>query len=307
MRLIVLLSVLMCGGTSPAIADTCRAEDGVRLQAECIHGKLAPDVFSQLYKLALAVLPAEAEIRVLPRDFFYVAEEAGEAARRKGTKMLVKMASSEDFREAAFAARAITAFVDAVRDGSSHLDRFGGKGDAQLLERSKRELRPLCRRLVHHRNDEVRGEGQRCLMSIDPPNWFGGGQDVGVDENKAFGSGGLKVSGTGSPKSSSHVGLPTPEAAASYRRDCDKGKGKGCYLLAQLNRFERFGPGQTYPKDIKRAVELYGRGCDVGFAESCAELAEMYRAGEEVPRNPARAASLDRQACKLGRKPSCRK
>jgi TPR repeat protein len=63
----------------------------------------------------------------------------------------------------------------------------------------------------------------------------------------------------------------------------------------------------AYPKNLPRAVELYGRGCDLGFATSCSELAGMLRAGKEVSRDSAHAASLDRQACKLGRKASCAK
>ena len=301
-----LLLALMVAGSAQAASGDCPREDGVRRQAECIHDAMSPDVIGKLYRLALSTMRGKSDLQDPPGDFRYIAEEAGEAARRKGPKPLVEMAKSKDVRKLAFAARAMTAFLDAILDGRSHRDRFANKGDAKRLADARKRLRAPCKRLAGHDNEFLRDEGRRCLDRLDVPftmDLFRGGDlDTGMtlsDLVSSSGGGGLRAT-------SGAVGLATPEASSSYRARCDQGEGQGCYLLAELNRFERFGPNHTYPKNLPRAVELYQRGCDLGFAMSCSDLAGMLRDGEEIPRDRARAAALDRQACKLGRKASCR-
>jgi hypothetical protein len=305
MRWAPLVVVTMLAGSARAATD-CQAEGDVRSQAECIHDALAPDVITKLYRLALSTVRGRLDTRNPPADFLYIAEEAGEAARRKDPKPLVEMAASDDPSSLVFAARAITTFLAAAQDGTSHRYRFAGKGDARVFADAKPTLRAPCKRLAAHADGFLRAEGERCLGELDQPRLppLSGrlGDDLGppvTGVDVASGRGGLRAAGS--------VGLPMPEAAGSYRDRCDKGDGKGCHLFADLNRFERFGPGRTYPQNLPRAVELYQRGCDLGFAMSCAELAGMLRAGKGVPRDAARAAALDRRACKLNHRPSCPK
>ena len=140
----------------------------MRDRADSIGDHLPPDAIDKLYRLALSTVHGEFDPDEAPADFIYIAEEAGEAARRTGPKPLVEMAGSDDVSQVVFAARAITAFVDAVRHGESHGDRFDGKGDAKLYAEAKRVLREPCKRLATHDKSFVRGEGARCLTQIDP-------------------------------------------------------------------------------------------------------------------------------------------
>ena len=88
----LLMSVMIARGAHAA--PDCQAEDGVRSEAECVHDAMAPEVIDQLYRLALSGAPGKLDPRQPPQDFLYVAEEAGEAARRKGLKPLLELAKS---------------------------------------------------------------------------------------------------------------------------------------------------------------------------------------------------------------------
>ena len=122
----LLLAMMMIAGGVRAAGDRSRVRT-VRDQADSIGDQLPPDAIDKLYRLALSTVHGEFDPDEAPADFIYIAEEAGEAARRTGPKRLVEMAGSDDVSKVVFAARAITAFVDAVRHGESHGSRFDGK------------------------------------------------------------------------------------------------------------------------------------------------------------------------------------
>lgn len=172
-----MLAVMMTSAGSARAAADCPAGGDVRSQAECIDDQMSPDVIDKLYRLALSTVEGKLDPDHVPSDFIYIAEEAGETARRKGPKPLVEMASSTDVSKLVFTAHAITAFVDAVRDGYSHRAKFDGKGDAKLFASAKRVLPASCKRLAAHDNRFIRDEGERCLREINPvrpvpSSWF---------------------------------------------------------------------------------------------------------------------------------------
>jgi len=163
----LLLAMMLFDGSARAAPD-CPVGDDMRGQAECIHDQMSPQVIDRLYRLALSAVNGKLDPDDVPADFLYIAEEAGEAARRKGPKPLLQMASSGEASKTVFAARAITAYMDAVHHGYSHRSRFDGKGDAGLYADAKRILRPSCKRLAAHSSRFIRAEGDRCLREIDP-------------------------------------------------------------------------------------------------------------------------------------------
>jgi TPR repeat protein len=306
----LLLAIMMMAGTARAAKwSGCPPGDYARSQAECITEQMSPDVIDKLYRLALSTVDGKLDPDHVPSDFLYIAEEAGEAARLKGPNPLIEMANSSDVSKLTFAAPAIARFVEAVHDGYSHRARFDLKGDAKLYADAQRILREPCKRLAARENRFIRTEGERCLRELDPPvlppSSYGSADVAEAIQGLTRGAG---QPGRGGLRATDDtLGLATPGGAAAYRDRCDKGDGKGCYLLAELNRFGRFGPGRTYPQNLPRAVELYQRGCDLGFDVSCSELAGMLRAGKGIPRDAARAAALDRRSCKLNHKASCAK
>jgi TPR repeat protein len=304
MRIGTIVIASLWAGSGLAAEPDCSRED-VRHQAECLTDASPPGVIARLYQLAVASLHGKPAAGDFPEDFLYIAEEAGEAARRQGLKPLVQMTASTELAQLAFSGRAITAYLDSVEHGYSHNHRFGDKGDEKLFAEAKTGLAAPCKRLAKHQDKAVQEEGRRCLQVVERPNLPAisvadlDKEFAGVGEPTGGGSlGGIRAGGGG-------LGLPVPEAEGSYRRRCDDRDGKGCHLLAELNRFERFGPGRTHPKDLTRAVELYQRGCDLGFAQSCHALATMLRQGKEVAADPARASTLDKRACSLGFKKAC--
>jgi hypothetical protein len=163
----LLLAMTMIAGGARAAQD-CATVTYLRSRAECIDDQMSPDVIDRLYQLALSTVHGKFDPDHLPEDFVYIAEEAGEAARRiKNPKPLVEMASSDEVTKVVFAARAITAFVDAVQDGFSHRPQLDDKGDTKQFAAAKPTLRAPCKRLAAHDNRLVREEGERCLKEID--------------------------------------------------------------------------------------------------------------------------------------------
>jgi hypothetical protein len=162
--LFLFLAVLL--PASVARASECDEQQDVRLKAECITDARKPDAITQLLRLALASVKGRESSEVPNNDFLYVAEEAGESARRFGFRPLVELAGSKDTDKAAFAARAITAFLDAVKKGYSHNSRFNGEGDPKMFAKAREALRDSCERLAKHRNAGVQADGKRCLEEI---------------------------------------------------------------------------------------------------------------------------------------------
>jgi hypothetical protein len=227
--LLLAMAMAMIAGSARAAAD-CSAEAGVRSQAECVHDQMAPDVIDKLYNLALSTVNGKLDSGDVPADFLYVAEEAGEAARRKSPKPLLEMASFRDPGKLAFAARGITTFVDSVRYGWSHRGRFGGEGDAKLFADAKSILRAPCKRLAAHDNAFVSAEGKRCLSAIDPAP----APPIGGLENADFtgvravpvssGRGGLRAS---PPRDAARSAAPAPQTSKPSRKIAPKDQGTG--------------------------------------------------------------------------------
>lgn len=88
-----------------------------------------------------------------------------------------------------------------------------------------------------------------------------------------------------------------PAAAMAYERACDAGSGYGCAAAAQHYR-----RGVGVVRSLKRADELFGKGCDLGNPAACLMGAEM---NEMVEMAPRRAARLAWEACQLNIPDGC--
>lgn len=104
-----------------------------------------------------------------------------------------------------------------------------------------------------------------------------------------------------------HHGKQSPKdatkAAGYYQKGCAGGDPYGCQQLGVLHLI-----GEGVAEDNGKAVDLLRRACNANkpaVAFACALLAKSYEQGSGVPRDPARAASLHAQACRLGEKESC--
>ncbi|MBK8257236.1 MAG: sel1 repeat family protein [Polyangiaceae bacterium] len=78
---------------------------------------------------------------------------------------------------------------------------------------------------------------------------------------------------------------------SAYERACEAGSGYGCAAAAQHYR-----RGVGVVRSLKRADELFGKGCDLGNPAACLMGAEM---NEMVEMAPRRAARLAWEACQL--------
>jgi hypothetical protein len=208
----LLLALMMIAGGARAAAD-CPVGGNVRSQAECLHDQLSPDVIGKLYRLALSTVHGKLDTGHAS-DFIYIAEEAGEAARRKGPRPLLFMASSHELSKVFFAAHAITAFLNAAHHGYSHRDRYRDDGDAKLYAEAKQIVRAPCKRLAAHEDASISAEGDGCLRQIDQPplDWYSAATGPPPDMGNiraiplSAGGGGLR----GSPEGAIHAGGPTP-------------------------------------------------------------------------------------------------
>ena len=89
------------------------------------------------------------------------------------------------------------------------------------------------------------------------------------------------------------------QAAAFFQQGCDLGNGECCNLLGWW--LERGGLG---PKDLPRAIRLQERGCDeLKEFRACDSLAQLYRNGRGVPKDPALQAKYHQLACDLAEPP----
>jgi membrane protein implicated in regulation of membrane protease activity len=82
-------------------------------------------------------------------------------------------------------------------------------------------------------------------------------------------------------------------AREDYEKDCTGGSAYGC---GKAGRMYLVGPG---PRDVVAAARLLALACrgKDNLAAECADLADLYRRGEGVPRDPVRAAELNRRLC----------
>src|SRR5689334_15516117 len=118
------------GATRTASASTT----GTRSSSRTRSGSRSEEHTSELQSQCHA---ARRHLHSAPTRRPSALEEAGEAARRQGAKPLVAMVGSSDPGKLIFAARAITAYVDALRWGHSHRERFDD-GDAKQFADAKR-------------------------------------------------------------------------------------------------------------------------------------------------------------------------
>ncbi|HBL30276.1 MAG TPA: hypothetical protein DD490_25870 [Acidobacteria bacterium] len=74
---------------------------------------------------------------------------------------------------------------------------------------------------------------------------------------------------------------------------CEQGDGIACHLLGGL------------VGDVPRALELYRRSCDTGYAEGCSALGGALLEGRGIAADPERASALFEQACQNGSGSAC--
>lgn len=125
-------------------------------------------------------------------------------------------------------------------------------------------------------------------------------------------------------------------ATADCDKQCERGDGKSCKLLANQYQYAQgveadqarshalnlracelgYLPGcasagahlyygEGTEQDRAAAVKLYEQACSGGSAHGCANLGTAYRDGVEKPLDPARAARLFEQSCRGGHANGC--
>jgi uncharacterized protein len=87
----------------------------------------------------------------------------------------------------------------------------------------------------------------------------------------------------------------TLEAATLAKKDCDKGNGRSCGLIGELQYL-----GWGTKRNAKKAKPLLERACDSGDGRGCAYLGLVFSEGEVVPKDEAKAALLFEKACDAG-------
>ena len=90
-------------------------------------------------------------------------------------------------------------------------------------------------------------------------------------------------------------------ARLETERACLEAERTECYQVGLSFYFGR----DAFPKDRVRAAGAYQRGCDLGDARACNNLADALAYGEGVGRDLARSASLFDRACRLGEALGC--
>jgi TPR repeat protein len=68
-----------------------------------------------------------------------------------------------------------------------------------------------------------------------------------------------------------------------------------------------YADGTAVQPDLKRAMALFERGCELGEPTACFNLANHCAEGTGVAQDQARAAKLYARACSLGYEPACAK
>jgi TPR repeat protein len=77
---------------------------------------------------------------------------------------------------------------------------------------------------------------------------------------------------------------------------CLSGQSDACYQIGLA-----FYEGRdSFPRDRKRAVQAYGRACDLGDSSACNNLGDALAYGEGASRDVERAAAFFDKSCHLG-------
>jgi uncharacterized protein len=91
------------------------------------------------------------------------------------------------------------------------------------------------------------------------------------------------------------AGCGRSSVRAALARDCNDGA--DCFKQA---RALLEGGVDLHPEEVRaRAAVLYQKGCDLGSADSCAELGSWLEDSELTPRDLPRAAGLHEKGCAL--------
>jgi TPR repeat protein len=87
---------------------------------------------------------------------------------------------------------------------------------------------------------------------------------------------------------------------------CDGGDGRGCYGVAKDElRADEEGTATATPEQLERGMAFYRKGCDLGFAPACRNLALHVRDSQPADADPeATIAGFDR-ACSAGDGAAC--
>ncbi len=85
-----------------------------------------------------------------------------------------------------------------------------------------------------------------------------------------------------------------------FQKGCEKGNAASCYGVGALQAFG----SETIKKDPGAAEPTLRRACELGSAEGCETLGDMYYLGQ-LPRNPSLAATYLRRGCDGGAHSSC--
>lgn len=96
--------------------------------------------------------------------------------------------------------------------------------------------------------------------------------------------------------------LPDPDTAFRlFLRACELGDGGGCSDAGYLLAFGTAGEG-----GVPEGVKWYARGCELGSALACSNLAAVvFHGGWGVEADPPRAVRAWRKACELRDRPAC--
>lgn len=96
-------------------------------------------------------------------------------------------------------------------------------------------------------------------------------------------------------------GARDPAKIDEASRQCDAGKMSGCHALG----LALMTPGSPDSPNNVRAAAAFETGCTGGYAAACNGLGVMYAQGLGVPRDEARAVTLQTQSCQEGNVTGC--
>ncbi|KAG8536326.1 hypothetical protein GDO81_026616, partial [Engystomops pustulosus] len=89
-----------------------------------------------------------------------------------------------------------------------------------------------------------------------------------------------------------------PAARDYYTRACGGGFAPSCFNLSAL--YLEGPPG--FPRDMAQALTYSERGCELGHVWACANASRMYKLGDGVRKDEAKAQTLKNRAKDLHRK-----